>query len=117
MVAIFVANNNGSKVYNYWPQAHTMDVFTDAYLRTNNDIYKQRMKSLLRGTQVENGNKLQNEFYDDMEWLALATLRAYEATNDADYLTAANTLWTDIKTGVNDNQGGGIAWKKIADGL
>jgi predicted alpha-1,6-mannanase (GH76 family) len=108
----FVQNNAGNTNYNYWPQAHTMDVFTDAYLRTKNDIYKQRMKSLLNGTKIANGNKLQNDYYDDMEWLALATLRAYEATNDADYLAAATTLWTDIKTGVNNNQGGGIAWRK-----
>jgi predicted alpha-1,6-mannanase (GH76 family) len=70
------------------------------------------MKSLLNGTRVTNGNKYQNEYYDDMEWLALASLRAYEATNDNDYLDAANTLWTDIKTGQNTNQGGGIAWRK-----
>jgi predicted alpha-1,6-mannanase (GH76 family) len=108
----FKQDNAGNNNYNYWPQAHTMDVFTDAYLRTNNDIYKQRMKSLLNGTKAANGNKLQNDFYDDMEWLALSTLRAYEATKDPDYLSAAGTLWTDIKTGVNANQGGGIAWRK-----
>lgn len=108
----FIQNNGGNTNYNYWPQAHTMDVFIDGYLRTKNDLYKQRIKSLLNGTKATNGNKLQNEYYDDMEWLALSTLRAYEATNDADYLAAANTLWTDIKTGVNSNQGGGIAWRK-----
>jgi predicted alpha-1,6-mannanase (GH76 family) len=108
----FKQSNTGSTNYNYWPQAHTMDAFTDAYLRSKNEIYKQRMKSLLNGTRISNGNKLQNDYYDDMEWLALSTLRAYEATNDADYLTAAGTLWTDIKTGVNSNQGGGIAWRK-----
>jgi predicted alpha-1,6-mannanase (GH76 family) len=108
----FIQNNGGNTNYNYWPQGHTMDALTDAFLRTKNDIYKQRMKSLLNGTKVSNGNKLQNEYYDDMEWLALSTLRAYEATNDADYLTAAGTLWADIKTGVNSNQGGGIAWRK-----
>jgi predicted alpha-1,6-mannanase (GH76 family) len=27
-------------------------------------------------------------------------------------MNAANILWTDIKTGKNDNQGGGIAWRK-----
>ncbi|MFD0767281.1 glycoside hydrolase family 76 protein [Mucilaginibacter lutimaris] len=108
----FIQNNGGNTNYNYWPQAHTMDVFIDAFLRTKNDIYKQRIKSLLNGTKISNGNKLQNEYYDDMEWLALSTLRAYEATNDADYLAAATTLWTDIKTGVNSNQGGGIAWRK-----
>lgn len=108
----FVQDNAGNKNYNYWPQAHTLDIFTDAFLRTKNEVFKQRMKSLLNGTRITNGNKLQNEYYDDMEWLALATLRAYEATNDNDYLDAANTLWTDIKTGQNNNQGGGIAWRK-----
>ncbi|MBB5394698.1 glycoside hydrolase family 76 protein [Mucilaginibacter sp. AK015] len=108
----FVQNNAGNTNYNYWPQAHTLDVFTDAYLRTKNDIYKQRMKSLLNGTRITNGNKYQNEYYDDMEWLALASLRAFEATGDNDYMNAANILWTDIKTGKNDNQGGGIAWRK-----
>ncbi|OOQ56521.1 glycoside hydrolase family 76 protein [Mucilaginibacter pedocola] len=108
----FKQDNGGNTNYNYWPQAHTLDVFTDAYQRTNNDIYKQRMKSLLNGTRITNGNKYPNEYYDDMEWLALAALRAYEVTNDNDYLDAANILWTDIKTGVNDNQGGGIAWRK-----
>ncbi|RFZ85072.1 glycosyl hydrolase family 76 [Mucilaginibacter terrenus] len=108
----FIQSSAGNTNYNYWPQAHTMDVFTDAFLRTKNEVYKQRMKSLLNGTKISNGNKLQNEYYDDMEWLALSTLRAYEATGDADYLAAATTLWTDIKTGVNSNQGGGIAWRK-----
>ena len=108
----FIQNNAGNTNYNYWPQAHTMDVLIDAYLRTKNEVYKQRIKSLLNGTRISNGNKLQNEYYDDMEWLALSTLRAYEATKDADYLAAAGILWTDIKTGVNTNQGGGIAWRK-----
>jgi predicted alpha-1,6-mannanase (GH76 family) len=108
----FVQSNSGNTSYNYWPQAHTLDVFTDAFIRTKNEVYKQRMKSLLTGTKAANGNKYQNEYYDDMEWLALASLRGYEVTQDAEYLNVANTLWTDIKTGVNSNQGGGIAWRK-----
>jgi predicted alpha-1,6-mannanase (GH76 family) len=108
----FVQDNGGNSNYNYWPQAHVMDAFTDAFLRTKNEVYKQRMKSLLVGTKVANGNKYENDFYDDMEWLALASLRGYEATQDADYLAVANTLWTDIKKGENTNQGGGIAWRK-----
>ncbi|MDN3582780.1 glycoside hydrolase family 76 protein [Mucilaginibacter flavus] len=108
----FVQDNAGNTTYNYWPQAHTLDIFTDAFLRTKNEVFKQRMKSLLNGTRITNGNKYPNEYYDDMEWLALASLRGYQATNDNDYLDVANTLWTDIKTGVNNNQGGGIAWRK-----
>jgi predicted alpha-1,6-mannanase (GH76 family) len=105
-------NNTDKNTFHYWPNAHVLDVLVDAYIRTKNDIYKQRMLSLLNGIKETNGNKFQNNFYDDMEWLALASLRSYEATNDAAYMDAANILWTDIKTGRNSVQGDGIGWTK-----
>ena len=108
----FKQNNTGSTNFHYWPNAHVLDVFTVVYLRTKNDSYKQRMKSLLIGMKEKNGGTYINNYYDDMEWLALSSLRAFEATNDQAYLDVATLLWTDIKTGLNDNQGGGIAWKK-----
>ncbi|RYE08732.1 MAG: glycosyl hydrolase family 76 [Sphingobacteriales bacterium] len=108
----YVQNNDDNNTFHYWPNAHALDVLTDGYLRTDNEVYKQRMKSQLTGIKATNGNTFINDYYDDMEWLALATLRAYEATDDAAYLDAANVLWTDIKTGINSNQGGGIAWRK-----
>ncbi|RVU03030.1 glycosyl hydrolase family 76 [Mucilaginibacter limnophilus] len=108
----FVQNNEGNSTFHYWPNAHALDVLTDAYLRTDDAVYAQRMKALLNGIRETNGNTFINNFYDDMEWLALASLRAYEATNDNAFLDAANVLWTDIQTGINSNQGGGIAWRK-----
>jgi predicted alpha-1,6-mannanase (GH76 family) len=47
-----------------------------------------------------------------MEWMTLACLRAYEATSDARYKTAATTLWNDIKGGWDNTWGGGIYWNK-----
>ncbi|WP_158828584.1 glycoside hydrolase family 76 protein [Mucilaginibacter lacusdianchii] len=108
----FKENNVDKTTFHYWPNAHMLDVLVDAYLRTKNDVYKQRMLSLLNGIKESNGNKLPNDFYDDMEWLALSSLRSFEATNDNTYLDAANVLWTDIKTGRNDIQGDGIGWNK-----
>ncbi|RCH55296.1 glycosyl hydrolase family 76 [Mucilaginibacter hurinus] len=108
----YVLNDAGNTTFHYWPNAHVLDVLTDAYMRTDDEVYAQRMKSLLNGIKESNGNTFSNNFYDDMEWLALSSLRAYELTDDATYLDAANFLWTDIKTGINDNQGGGIAWRK-----
>ncbi|MCC8409298.1 glycoside hydrolase [Mucilaginibacter sp. UR6-1] len=108
----FVQNDAGNSTFHYWPNAHALDVLVDGYLRTDNDVYVQRMKAQLNGIIQTNGNSLLNDYYDDMEWLALSSLRAYQATDDAAYLNAANTLWTDIKTGLNSNQGGGIAWRK-----
>ncbi|WP_295771317.1 glycoside hydrolase family 76 protein [uncultured Mucilaginibacter sp.] len=108
----FKENNADKTTFHYWPNAHALDVMVDAYIRTKNDVYKQRMLSLLNGIKESNGNRFQNNFYDDMEWLALSALRSYEVTNDNAYLDAVNILWTDIKTGRNDIQGGGIGWTK-----
>lgn len=108
----FKQNNTGNNNFNYWWNAHVMDVFVDGYLRTGDDAYKTKMKFLLNGIKETNGGSLPNEFYDDMEWLALSSLRAYEVTQDQQFLDASQLLWTDIKTGINSNQGGGIAWRK-----
>jgi len=108
----FVQNNTGNTSFNYWWNAHAMDVLVDAYLRTKNELYVQRMKALLNGIKEKNKGQYPNDYYDDMEWLALSSLRAYEATNDAAFLEATSVLWQDIKTGLNESQGGGIAWRK-----
>jgi predicted alpha-1,6-mannanase (GH76 family) len=47
-----------------------------------------------------------------MEWNALAMLRAYNATSEDKFKTAAIDVWKNIQTGWNTNAGGGIAWKK-----
>jgi predicted alpha-1,6-mannanase (GH76 family) len=106
------ANSAGDQTFNYWPQAHTLDVLTDAYLRTNDASIKSRMDDLLAGVQVKNGNTMINHFYDDMEWMTLACLRAYEATSDTRYKTVADQLWADIQGGWDTNFGGGIYWNK-----
>ena len=98
--------------FHYWPQAHALDVLVDAYLRTNNAQYVNYMNDWFEGVKVKNGNTFLNEFYDDMEWNALAMHRAYRATNDAKWLTESLALWEDIKTGWNATMGGGIAWRK-----
>lgn len=108
----FKQDNSGNVTFHYWPNAHVLDVLTDGFLRTKNAGYSQRMKSLLAGIKDKNGGVYPNNFYDDMEWLALSSLRAYDATKDQAYLDVATLLWTDVKTGLNGSQGGGIAWKK-----
>ena len=108
----YVQNNAGNTTFNYWPQAHMLDVLLDGYLRTKNTLYTARMKALLDGIKIENGGAYPNEFYDDMGWLANASLRTYNVNNDADYLTVAQTLYTEIKGGSNNIAGGGIAWQR-----
>lgn len=103
---------NTNTVFHYWPQAHGLDVLVDAYVRSGNAEYKSYMDKWFTGVRVKNGNTFLNEFYDDMEWNALAMLRAFDATNDTKYKDAVETVWTDIKTGWNTTMGGGIAWRK-----
>ncbi|MGE5672996.1 MAG: glycoside hydrolase family 76 protein [Mycobacterium leprae] len=101
-----------NQTFNYWWQAHAVDTLVDGYVRTGDGAYKQRLHDLYTGLVNRNGGALPNEFYDDMEWMALAWLRAYDATGDETYKGAVNTLWADIQTGWNDEMGGGIAWRK-----
>jgi predicted alpha-1,6-mannanase (GH76 family) len=103
---------NTNTNFHYWPQAHALDVLIDAYVRTGKQEYKDYMDKWFTGVNQKNGNSFLNEFYDDMEWNALAMLRAYDATNDAKYRTAVEAVWADIKTGWNTTMGGGIAWRK-----
>lgn len=108
----FNYQSNGTLDFQYWPQAHGLDVMVDAYNRTGATIYKTTINDWYVGVRARNGQTFYNVFYDDMEWNALAMLRAYETLNDEKFKTAAMDLWTDIKTGWNDMAGGGIAWKK-----
>ena len=108
----FNYNSNGNSDFHYWPQAHALDVLIDAYQRTNNDEFKNYFDYWFEGVKKKNNNTFYNKFYDDMEWNALALLRAYKATNDVKYKDAALQLWEYIKVGWNDNAGGGISWVK-----
>ena len=105
-------DNNGHKGFNYWWNAHALDVLVDGYNRTKDPAYTAKMNELLNGMYKKNGNKWTNNFYDDMEWLALASLRAYDATKDSKYKDLTDLLWTAIKGGWTTVKGGGIMWEK-----
>jgi predicted alpha-1,6-mannanase (GH76 family) len=106
----FNHNNDTNTGFNYWWNAHALDVYVDGYNRTKDPVYLTKMKDLLHGCYVKNGNTFKNTFYDDMEWWALACLRAYEATGDPEYKVAAEQLWGWIKVGWSSVKNGGIAW-------
>lgn len=98
---------------NYWPNAHALDVLTDAYLRRNKDaVTKLQMDNLLEGLKGANGNTYINYYYDDMEWLLISTLRAFKATGDTRYKNVADVLWADVKGGWDAVSGGGFYWRK-----
>ena len=99
-------------VLNYWWIAHAIDTLTDAYIRTGDDKYKEYADKALETTIARNKGKIINDYYDDMQWMAIALLRLYDHTREAKYLTHIVALWGDIKEGENEYMGGGIAWRK-----
>ena len=108
----FNTDNVSNTIFQYWPNGHALDVLIDAYTRTNDTFYKNYINQWYDGIKNKNGNTFHNDYYDDMEWNALAMLRAYKATNDVRYKEAALQVWEWIKEGWNSNAGGGISWAK-----
>ena len=95
----------------FWWQAHALDYLLDGYERTGKQSYIHRFQEIYESLYSLNSQSFFNEFYDDMEWLALALLRAYELTGHQEYLDSTHSLWSYIKLGWNEHQGGGIAWR------
>lgn len=108
-------NGDPNTGFNYWWMAHALDILIDGYNRTGKPEYIAQAKKLNDGTYLKNGNTWLNYFYDDMDWMALAMLRLFEATNDYAYKNIAQVLWDDIQKGWTDDPdtgGGGIMWNK-----
>lgn len=98
--------------FNYWWMAHGLDVLVDAFKRDGNTAHLERARDLLNGIRRRNAGRIINDYYDDMEWLALACLRAFDAGGGEVFRTATLELWADIQTGWSEVCGGGIAWRK-----
>lgn len=105
-------NRGGDTEFQYWPQAHALDVMLDAYARTGDATYERHIDQWYEGVKEQNSGTFVNDFYDDMEWNALAMLRAYQITGDEKFKTAVDNLWAEIKGGWTDVGGGGIMWSK-----
>lgn len=124
-VNYFVRNHSGNTYAGYWPQAHAMDVVIDAYIRnkelfqkTSDQAYYKKMAEYSKyfdkwydGIKKKNGNSYENNYFDDMEWIALTMIRLYEATGVTKYMDTANELWKAIKTAWSDDLGGGLFWR------
>lgn len=96
---------------NYWWKAHAVDAMVDGYERTGDESYLMKAEEIVKGIIKRNGS-LFNEFYDDMEWLALSALRLYDAGGSETVKGYVLKLWGDIKTAWWEDDLGGMAWKK-----
>jgi predicted alpha-1,6-mannanase (GH76 family) len=108
----YQASNTNAGWTQYWPTAHLIDVLVDAYLRKPSPALKTAMDNALNGLRAKNNNSLLNDYYDDMEWMALACLRVNQATGDVKYRNVVDTLWSEIKQAWSLDLNGGIWWRR-----
>ena len=117
----FRVSKDGSadNTYNYWGQAHAMDVVIDAYLRIKDTDAERAAtyENYMRLWHENRGNNYsspdyRNDFTDDMEWIVLTLIRMYEATGVKEYLDYAQDTYDEyiITRWTVDENGGGLIW-------
>ena len=101
------------ETFNYWWLAHLIDCRLDAYRRSGDGMRLNQAKETWRNIIDRNHDSLFNNYFDDMLWFALATVRMWEATGDDSYLQAACDIWDHVvEYGWNDTMGESLAWRK-----
>jgi predicted alpha-1,6-mannanase (GH76 family) len=108
----FLYGSDGKADFHYWPQAHALDVMVDAWTRSGDRAFLTGMAEWMEGVKAKNGGTWENDYFDDMEWIGLAMLRAYGATGERVYGETALEVWEYILKGWNANAGGGVQWVK-----
>ena len=96
--------------WNYWVQAHALDVTVDAVARTGASDARRRVAANVTGILHRNGGRIVNRYYDDMAWMALALLRAEEVAG-VDTRGLVRDLWSDIAAAWHAEHGG-IVWRR-----
>lgn len=115
----FYKQDNRSGQLDYWMWAHAWETEMDAYERTKDPAYLQKIKDTYTGFIARNGtsgtNLSNNPYNDDIAWWILAATRAYELTQDTTYRSLAkkNFDWM-YSTQWDTVWGGGIWWQNRA---
>lgn len=105
--------DNKSGLLDYWMWAHAWECEMDAYERTKDTAYFNKMKDNYTGFAAKYGLTMSNNNYnDDIAWWILAATRAYDLTSDTLYKSMAkkNFDWM-LSTQWDTVYGGGIWWK------
>ncbi|MFA6830940.1 MAG: glycoside hydrolase family 76 protein [Bacteroidaceae bacterium] len=101
-----------SRGFQYWPQAHAMDVLIDAYDRTGNEKYRTYFDQWYDGIKIGNQGSYFNPYNDDMAWIGITMTKLYQRTHQKKFLDTSLYLWDHIICNWNTQYaGGGVSWK------
>ena len=113
---------NLARPWHYWWQAHYVDCLTDAQLRDPRPDRRQLVGRVVRSIRLLNVGRWTNDYYDDMAWLALATLRLEKLAEDTRKSSGRRrnarvlkSLTLQFDSASTDDLGGGTFWSKKRD--
>ncbi|MBD8044847.1 glycosyl hydrolase [Arthrobacter sp. Sa2BUA2] len=116
----------GAGPWHYWWQAHYVDLLVDTGLRSRatlsgkgfSDVDPIRLADvLIRTIRLRNGGRITNNFYDDMAWLALASLRVDSLPGPPRgtkprHQRLRESLGSALRSAHTQDFGGGLFWDR-----
>ena len=99
------------KTTGWWNSANAMTTLADYSRVTGSREFDSVFQNTLSAAQKTAPGFI-NRFYDDEGWWALAWIDEYDVTHDQQYLTIAESIFTDMAGGWSDTCSGGIWWSK-----
>ncbi|KAK0796945.1 hypothetical protein LTR59_004747 [Friedmanniomyces endolithicus] len=92
----------------WWQSANILTTMADlASVNPDfNDTANFVFKSVFTAALATNGGTWLNGYYDDEGWWAMAFIKVYDVTGSKAYLSAAEDIFEDLRTGLNATCGG-----------
>ncbi len=96
----------------FWKSAEMIEMVEDAYERSGNSVYRGMINELYNGfCYYFSTNWTGNIYNDDIMWMVLACIRAYQITGNTTYLNQAKTHFDQVYSRAYDTAlGGGLWW-------
>jgi predicted alpha-1,6-mannanase (GH76 family) len=108
------ASPSDGEVAGYWVSANALETLVDAAERTGEARYLDVVRAFVAAQDRRGWTR---EWFDDEAWMAVALLRAHEATGDGTYLDRAAALVDDVFRSAPDGSccgdtPGGLWWDR-----
>ena len=113
---VFKRSTTGSQAP-FWQQAEMLEVAEDAYDRSHDPRLKSTLEEVYRGIVARYGERwTSNHLNDDIMWMVIADLRAYEITGNATFRNQAKWHFDKVYTRAwSRDLGGGLWWSTARD--
>ena len=105
-------DTSGGHAARFWAQAEMMETVEDAYARTHKPVYKRMIRQLHDGVVARFSTHWMGDHYnDDIMWMAIAFMRAYNLTGCLAYRSQAKWNFDHAYARAHSADfGGGLWW-------